>query len=369
MKTTLLISGSLFVFVFFNSSGKQSLGQQTVEPEKVVGRESCVKCHGLESKAWELSSHNQKAWSLLGHPKAAGFARAIGVSDIKGISACTQCHGTQQTLNGQPNVLRGSSCESCHGGAGGPDGWLSKHYDFGVGKSVDDSTSMSELLADRLKETNEHRAERDAACKAAGMYRSENAIAIAKNCLSCHLVPNEDLQKAGHPMSSSFEFVEWTGGEIRHNFLLDATTNNQAPSNWLDEFRNGSGRSLDARKRMMFVAGKLADLEVSLRIRAGVTSTKRGTLGDEVNDRILDIHEDLEKMKIDDLKPILDAIKDVQRITLKETTDNDKSIYRAVADAVAAAANEFMTAHAGGDRLPDDLKVKSKVKGEAYDGK
>ena len=120
---------------------------------------------------------------------------------------------------------------------------------------------------------------------------------------------------------------------------------------------------------MMFVAGKLADLEVSLRIRAGVTSTKRGTLGDEVNDRILDIHEDLEKMKIDDLKPILDAIKDIQRITLKETTDNDKSIYRAVADAVAAAANEFMTAHAGGDRLPDDLKVKSKVKGEAYDGK
>ena len=48
---------------------------------------------------------------------------------------------------------------------------------------------------------------------------------------------------------------------------------------------------LEGRKRLMFVAGQLADLEVSLRSRAKVTETKRGSLGDEVNDRILDVQK------------------------------------------------------------------------------
>ena len=69
--------------------------QQIVPPEKIVGRQECKKCHASEHVAWEHSSHNTKAWSLLEHPKAEDFAKAINVSDIKGASACTQCHGTQ----------------------------------------------------------------------------------------------------------------------------------------------------------------------------------------------------------------------------------------------------------------------------------
>jgi hypothetical protein len=364
MKTKMLSAGLLFVLTISSFCGRPLLAQQNVAPEKVVGRESCAQCHGPELKAWEQSSHNKKAWSLLEHPKAPEFAKAIDVTDIKGDSACTKCHGTHQMLNGQLKILQGNSCESCHGGAGGADGWLKKHYDFGQG-----GAKMADLLAERLKETAEQRAQRDAACTEAGMNRSENAMAIAKNCLSCHLVPNEALLKAGHPMSSSFELVEWSNGEVRHNFLLDANKNNEAPSNWLDEFRNGPGRTVEGRKRLMYIAGKLADLEVSLRIRGGVTSTKRGTLGDEMNDRILDIQEELEEFEIDDLKAVVDATKDVKKKSLRKITDQDKTTYAGVADAVAKAAKTFVTANASGDKLPAKIKVRNKVKGEPSTGK
>ena len=359
------VGSSLLMLMLVMSIPSQSelLAQQAVAPEKIVGRDNCAQCHAAELKAWELSTHGQKAWKLLDHPKAAGFAKAIGVTDIKGYSTCTSCHGTHQIVSGRPKVFQGNSCESCHGGAGGPSGWLSKHYDFGTGRTVDASTRMADLLADRLNETSEHRLERDSACRAAGMQRSENPIGIAKNCLSCHLVPNEELQKAGHPMSASFEMVRWSSGEVRHNFLLDPKTNADVPSNWLDEFRNGNGRTVTGHKRLMYVAGKLADLDLSLRYRAEVSSTKRGTLGDELNDRILDIQEELGEIDVEELQVVLEVIKDVDKKSLRNITDQDNSTYVELADAVAAASEKFVEAHASGDRLPAEIKVRRQLKG------
>ena len=357
------------VFALLFTSIDSLLGQQTIEPDKVVGRESCAQCHGAELKAWEHSSHNKTAWSQLDHTKAADFAKALGISDIKGDSACTQCHGTHQKVGGSLKVLQGNSCESCHGGAGGSSGWLEKHYDFGMGRKVDDSTTMSDLLADRLKESADHRAQRDTECESAGMIRSDNPLGIARNCLMCHLVPNEELLKAGHPISSKFELVEWSNGEVRHNFLLDPNKNNPAPTNWLDEFRNGKGRTVTGRKRLMYVAGKLADLEVSMRIRASVGSTKRGTLGDEMNDRILDAIEELEDLEFDSLKPVLSVVKDVKKKSLREVTDGDKELYSGLSGAVAKASDAFMEANKSGNDLPESIEIRDKVMGEAHDGK
>ena len=366
MKKTSLISGSLLLLFILNLLSTQLSGQQTVAPESIVGREKCAQCHGKEFKAWELSSHGKSAWSLLDHPKAGGYARELGITNVKGNSMCTQCHGTHQITNGQLSVLPGNSCESCHGGASG---WIANHYEFGQGRIVDGSTKMAELMADRLRESDRHRALRDAVCTQAGMNRSENSIAIAKNCLSCHLVPNEALIKAGHPISSSFELVRWSNGEVRHNFLLDQTTNNEAATNWLDEFRNGPGRTVDGRKRLMYLAGKLADLEISLRIRGRVTSTKRGTLGDEMNDRILEIQERLGQLNIDDLDAVLKAIKNLDKRSLREITNQDQTAYNAIADSVAAAAKQFMSIHASGNKLPTEIRVKKTGKGEPYDGR
>ncbi|MCA9141634.1 MAG: hypothetical protein KDB05_02555 [Planctomycetales bacterium] len=337
--------------------------QQTVPPEKVFGRQACQVCHASEAAAWEQSSHNKKAWSLLDHPKAAGFAKALGVTDIKGDSLCTQCHGTQQKKADKLTIAEGNSCESCHGGAGGTDGWLFKHFDFGSGRRPTNSSKIDEFLADRAKETPEHRAARDAAVKATGMNRSADAFELASNCLQCHLVPNEKLVEAGHPMSTRFEFVEWAQGEVRHNFLLDAKKNAEVPTNWTD--RNPGGTA-EGRKRLMFVAGQLADLEVSLRNRAKVTETKRGSLGDEANDRILDLQEELAKYGIDELKPVLAAIAGIDKSSLKEVTVSDQASYTKAADAVAAAAKSFVATHIDGSKLPDSIDIPSKAKGEVF---
>ncbi|MBP85723.1 MAG: hypothetical protein CMJ64_03245 [Planctomycetaceae bacterium] len=343
-----------------------SSAQQTVPPEKVVGRQLCKVCHVSENAVWEHSSHNTKSWSLLDHPKAADFAKAIGVTNIKGASACTQCHGTQQKVRGTLKIAQGNSCESCHGGAGGAGGWLQQHCDFGFGRKITRDIKMADLLADRAKETKEHRAARDAACDKAGMRRSANAFDIAANCLNCHLVPNEKLIEAGHAMTTRFEFVEWAQGEVRHNLLLDATKNAEVPTNWTDELRNGPGRTAEGRKRLMYVAGQLADLAISLKNRATVTSTKRGSLGDEANDRILDLQEELEDHGVLELKPALDALAGIDKKSLREITANDKQIYGKVAGTVAAAARKFVEAHQDGNKLPAGIDIPTKAKGEAY---
>lgn len=337
------------------------MAQQTGAPEKIRGRETCTICHVSEQAAWEASSHNTKAWSLLDHAKAAEFAKALGVTDIKGDSACTQCHGTKQLKEGQLVVAHGNSCESCHGGAGGQDGWLTKHFDFGLGRKLTRGITIAQLLEDRAKETPAHRDAREKACRDAGMNRSADAFQIASNCLQCHLVPNEKLVDAGHPMSTRFEFVEWAQGEVRHNYLFNPKINAEVPTGWSD--RQAAG-TLASRKRLMYVAGQMADLAVSLRIRAMVTNVKRKSLGDEAVDRILDISKDLGKLKIPDLAPLLAVVAKFNKGMLGTVTPNDKKIYGDAAAAVETAAKEFVAAHQDGTKLPDSVPISSKMKGE-----
>jgi hypothetical protein len=343
----------------------ESAAQQTVPPEKVSGRQYCTVCHVSEQAAWEKSSHNTKAWALLDHPKAAGFAKALDVKDIKGDSACTQCHGTQQIKNKKFSVAHGNSCESCHGGSGGgADGWLKKHFDFGSGRKIAPGITIAVLLKDRAAETPQHRAAREQTCRAAGMIRSDDAFQIASNCLQCHLVPNEKLVDAGHPMSTRFEFVEWAQGEVRHNFLLDPKQNAEVPTAWSD--RHAGGKP-DGRKRLMYVAGQLADLTVSLRTRATVTSTKRNSLGDEANDRILDIHEELTEFEIPELMEMLTATgKHLDKRSLKDVTPKDKDLYREVADTVEASAKNFVAVHQDGSKLPANIKIPKRAKGDPH---
>ena len=342
------------------------LAQQDIPPAKVVGRETCKTCHESEHAAWMSSSHNTKAWRLLDEPKAVEFAKAMGVANVKGASLCTKCHGTQQEKGGQLTVAQGNSCESCHGGAGGDGGWLNHHFDYGLGRGAD--SKIADLLQDRTKETKENQAKRDAACKLAGMNRSEDAFELAQNCLQCHLVPDEKLVAAGHPMSSRFEFVEWAQGEVRHNFLLNASVNAEVPTNWMDSHRNGPGRNADSRKRLMFVAGQLADLTVSLRNRSIASSTKRGSLGGEANGRIVGIQRDLKKLKIAELAPVLAAIEKMSRRSLRAVKDNDQQVYGDAAAAVAKAAKALVAKHRDGSQLPADVEIPDKAKGSPHKG-
>ena len=340
--------------------------QQQIDAAKVVGREACGKCHAAELGAWQVSKHGKNAWDLLDHPKAPDFAKSLGIAagDIKSEkSVCTKCHGTHQQTGGKLVIAKGNSCESCHGGAGGDQGWLTVHSDYGKGAAG----TLAELLKQREGEPAAHLATRKAATSKAGMNRAEDAVKIASNCLQCHIVPNEKLIAAGHPSSDKFEFVEWAQGGVRHNFLLDSKENAEVPSLWL---ASGKGRTAKGRKQLMFVAGQLADLVLSLRIRAGVTSAKRGTLGDLVNDRIDDAIDEVEDAEIDELAPVLAIMKEnkIKKSTLKKTTPGDKELYSGAADAVQAVADAFVAKYKDATGLPASVKPPRKSKGKAFKG-
>src|SRR5690606_35633324 len=131
----------------------------------------------------------------------------------------------------------GVSCESCHGGARD---WIQLHADYG-GPNVTRDT-----------ESPEHREARRSASVAAGMNTPSNLYLIARQCLSCHTVPNESLVNVGQHKAGSteFELIAWSQGSVRHNFVT-AGGHANIPSN-------------PARRRVMYVVGLMADLEASL---------------------------------------------------------------------------------------------------------
>ncbi|MDA7977398.1 MAG: cytochrome c family protein [Pirellulales bacterium] len=343
----------------------QNLAGQLVDPAKVIGRETCRTCHDQEHAAWQASSHGSKAWQRLTHAKAADFATALGIPVDKITSAesvCTQCHGTPIVENGALSVAPGNSCESCHGEAGGEGGWFKIHADYGRGMDF----TMTELLNQRNAESAEHRAARLAACRNAGMKRADDVLAVAKNCLTCHIVPIEELIAAGHPTSSGFEIVRWSQGEVRHNVLLDRGKNAETPSLWLAGSEN---RTAEGRDRLMFLAGKLADLELSLRVRASITSTDRRSLGREVCDRIEDALGALAETQLADLAPVMEVANNFQftRDSLRALTADDKRKYSLAAALVAEEANKFIARHADGNRLPDSVRISPRVMGKVFD--
>jgi len=97
------------------------------------------------------------------------------------------------------------------------------------------------------------------------MNPPSHLFALARSCVRCHVINDERLVNVGgHPArSKGFEFVAWSQGSVRHNFL------------------RGEGRvnvpSDQTRLRIMFVAGVLADLEASLRTAA--TATEKAEFG------------------------------------------------------------------------------------------
>ena len=240
------------------------------EPHLVLGNDACVKCHADEVKVWQKTPHARTFDELHRRPEAKKIAAKLGIRSIKHEGRCVACHYTQQQTPDAPADLRGRdalaqetvhaiagvSCESCHGAA---KNWLEVHHDYG-GEGVT-----------RRTESPEHREKRIARSVAAGMRNPRNVYAIAQACYRCHTTADEELVNVGGhtPGSLDFEFVSWSQGSIRHNFVrTDGESNEQ---------------SSPERRRVMFVAGMIADLEASLRATAsattkatyGVTSAKR----------------------------------------------------------------------------------------------
>jgi len=216
-----------------------------LNPHEVLGYESCQKCHASEVSIWKQTPHHNTFLTLHRNPAAAVIAERMGVASFKSDSACVQCHYTMQSdsSNGL-QAISGISCESCHGAA---EKWIEHHNDYGG------------LRVTRETETPEHRIERLRASIGGGMRNPVNVYLIAQSCYRCHTVPDEKLVNAGGHVSGSmdFEFVAWSQGTLRHNFVRTNGATNDASSR--------------VRLRQMFVAGMIADLEFSLRATASAT--------------------------------------------------------------------------------------------------
>ena len=218
------------------------------DPSKIMTAERCGECHVAEAEVWKKTPHATGFKTLHRKDSAAAIAERMGISLIKRDSPCLTCHYTTQEERGQLRAVSGVSCESCHGA--GKD-WIDIHNDYG-GKGFD-----------HTNESAEHRARRIADSRAGGMRRPSDLYDVVTSCYACHTVPNERLVNVGkHSIGSAdFEFVEWSQGQIRHNFL--------------DSFLNGDGndnaeRSAE-RKRVMYVVGRAVELENSLRGVAAAT--------------------------------------------------------------------------------------------------
>jgi hypothetical protein len=226
------------------------------DPAKVMGPESCTKCHEAEMLSWRETPHFATFETLHRMPEAKAIADRLGLRSVKRNDECTKCHFTIQEEHGRDRVIAGVSCESCHGA--GRD-WIEMHADYG-GPTIT-----------KTMETPEHRAARIEKSIAAGMNNPANLYLVARQCLACHTSPNERLVNVGGHAAGTpeFELVAWSQGKVRHNFLQSGGKVN-APSS-------------PERLRVMYIVGVLADLEASLRATAaasekanyGVTAAQR----------------------------------------------------------------------------------------------
>ncbi|HTV88389.1 MAG TPA: multiheme c-type cytochrome [Stellaceae bacterium] len=219
------------------ASWAQAPTQSVASEQNVVGPSQCAKCHKVEATIWQHTHHFASFRSMPRLPKAEEIAQKMGIQRIREAGTiCAKCHFTSAVQNGQLQVIAGISCESCHGPG--------KNYiDVHPGKKGETPAQ----IAERLRRA-----------QAAGMIRPNMIFKIAKNCYSCHIVPQEKLVNiGGHVAGSPFEMVSWTQGEIRHNtWYSDGKSNNPAPINI---------------QRKMYVIGAAVELSESLRAVGNAT--------------------------------------------------------------------------------------------------
>jgi len=243
-KIAIVLSVAAFILVTKNSFGQAP----HCDPKKVITAEGCVKCHAQADAVWKQTPHYRTFETLHRRPEAKAIAQRMGISSIKRGDVCIKCHYTQiEKTNGKLSPVAGVSCESCHGA--GRD-WVPIHNDYGgpTATKAQESPTHAKMRLDKAIEL--------------GMRNPSNLYLMAKSCLGCHTVPNEELVNiGGHSAGSlSFEFVSWSQGTLRHNFARTDGLSNAETS--------------QERKRVMWIVGLMADLEFSTRA-TGIATTKQ----------------------------------------------------------------------------------------------
>jgi hypothetical protein len=175
-----------------------------------LGVSSCAgsTCHGAMERlkgssvaqneyiVWSRKDKHAKAYAVLSEERSERIARNLGLQSARTAPLCLDCHADNAAENKrgpQFQISDGVGCEACHGGARS---WLGVH--------ISGSTHKENL--------------------AAGMYPTENPVARAEKCLSCHFGDDKrfvthQIMGAGHPRIS-FELDTFTAVEPAH-FTID----------------------------------------------------------------------------------------------------------------------------------------------------
>jgi Cytochrome c554 and c-prime len=175
-----------------------------------LGVASCAgsTCHGAvqplkgssvaqnEYITWSHKDKHAKAYTVLGDDRSQRIARILGIGDPRKAKICLDCHADDvppDRRGPQFQISDGVGCEACHGGA---KTWLGTH--------ISGATHAENI--------------------AAGMYPTDQPIARAVKCLSCHQgdetkFVTHEIMGAGHPRIS-FELDTYTAAEPAH-FVID----------------------------------------------------------------------------------------------------------------------------------------------------
>lgn len=198
----------LLLFVI-EASASGSVAQ--IQAHKHMGAASCASstCHGSttvykdshvmqnEFSVWQESDKHARAYAVLGEPESRLIAAKLGIGDPQKASMCLDCHADNVpvALRGEKfQIEDGVACEACHGGS---EKWISSHTnkENAHGKSLE-----------------------------LGLYPTEEPLARAKLCLSCHMgtadrVITHRIMGAGHPRLS-FELDTFTW--LNPHYTIDA---------------------------------------------------------------------------------------------------------------------------------------------------
>ncbi|MBI3514392.1 MAG: hypothetical protein HY060_10065 [Proteobacteria bacterium] len=144
---------------------------------------------------WQQKDKHSKAYKVLFEERSVRIARNLGLPNAHTAEICLNCHADNTTHRGRQFQLSdGVACEACHGGSSG---WLGVHIS---GASHQDNL-------------------------AAGLYPTDQPVARAKLCLSCHIGNQANkfvthrIMGAGHPRMS-FELDTFTAIQPAH-YVVD----------------------------------------------------------------------------------------------------------------------------------------------------
>jgi Cytochrome c554 and c-prime len=146
-----------------------------------------------EYRIWSTDDRHARAYQTLMSDESKRIARNLGLKNAHSAKICLDCHADNIAPDKRGpkfQINDGVGCEACHGGA---QQWIESH------------TETDATHTDNLQK---------------GMYATEDGVARAKLCLSCHYGTKDKLTThrimgAGHPRMS-FELETFTANQPAH---------------------------------------------------------------------------------------------------------------------------------------------------------